>query len=118
MSDILDVDLLAFERGDSAARRAVVDVPQLRCAGVAQRGGRPVRRDGSGPPSSLRELRMAEGIHTPMQDDELARADAIVDQRQRDVLLDEGGAGDDAVIARRHRRDDGVMGALTWHIPV
>ncbi len=61
---------------------------------------------------------MPKGIDTTMQDDKLARAHAVVDQRKRNAGLEQGRTRNDTVIPRSCGRDDTVIGTLTGHIPV
>jgi hypothetical protein len=84
---------------------ALADGPELGGRPVAQRRIRAGGEDGGHPPGLAAERPMPDRIHAAVEGQQETDGDAVLDRPTADAALDELRMRDDAMLARRERRD-------------
>src|SRR4051794_23090642 len=107
-----------WERDVNRCQRALVEVPEPRRAGVAERPVAAERLDGGEPPPMVGELGVAERVDAAVHGHEPPPPQTCVDGVGADAVVDEEAAGEDAVMGCRERRHQTVVVELTGHMPV
>ena len=107
--------LVAAGAGDGDVgedRPALAQSPQRARRGVAQRGARPAGEHGGHPPAVGTERRVPDGVDAAMDDVQPPGRHTAIDRTGGEAERPELPARDDAVLARRERRDARVDGGF------